>query len=70
MRSVLLGNGINIQFGGKAYMSSYIMQRIKYRARLDAYKKLFADDMTANDIIKMLEAFVEKANKLNPKGWM
>lgn len=70
MRSVLLGNGINIQFGGKAYTSSYIMQRIKYRARLDAYKKLFADDMTANDIIKMLEAFVEEANKLkNDKNY-
>jgi hypothetical protein len=26
-RSVLLGNGINIQFGGKAYSNRFIMSR-------------------------------------------
>lgn len=28
MKSVLLGNGINIQFGGKAYSNDFIMKRI------------------------------------------
>ena len=41
LRSVLLGNGINIQFGGKAYSNYYIMERIRYRAKLDSYNKLF-----------------------------
>lgn len=32
MKNVLLGNGINIQFGGKVYTNDFIMKRIKYRA--------------------------------------
>lgn len=28
MKSLLLGNGVNIQFGGKAYSNYFIMQRI------------------------------------------
>lgn len=28
MKSVLLGNGINIQFGGKAYSNYFIMREL------------------------------------------
>ncbi len=41
MKNILLGNGINIQFGGFAYSSDFIMKRIKYSARLDRYERLF-----------------------------
>lgn len=34
MKYLLLGNGINIQFGGRAYTSEFMMKRIKYRAEL------------------------------------
>lgn len=64
MNNLLLGNGINIQFGGIAYSSSYIMKRIQYRAKLDAYRKLFGDEITASEIVKLLEDFVIVANKL------
>ena len=54
MRSVLLGNGINIQFGGFAYNSDFIMKRIKYSARLDRYEKLFENKITGDEIEKLL----------------
>lgn len=31
MQHLLLGNGIDIQFGGPAYTSRYIIKRIKYK---------------------------------------
>ena len=33
MKTILIGNGVNIQFGGKAYISEYILQRIRYNAK-------------------------------------
>ena len=62
MRSVLLGNGINIQFGGFAYNSDFIMKRIKYSARLDRYEKLFENKITGDEIEKLLNSFVTIAN--------
>lgn len=62
MRSILVGNGINIQFGGNAYTNSYIMKRIKYLAKLDSYKKLFGDSIKSDEIIKVLNDFVWFAN--------
>lgn len=41
MKSVLLGNGINIQFGGKAYSNNFIMQRIIFNAKANKYDPLF-----------------------------
>lgn len=62
--NLLLGNGINIQFGGAACTSSYIIKRIKYRALLDSYAELFGYEVAAVDILKMLEGFVEEANAI------
>ena len=40
MKSVLIGNGINIQFGGTAYSNYFILERIKSKAKLGGYDKL------------------------------
>lgn len=64
MKNLLLGNGINIQFGGIAYSSNFIMKRIKYRAKLDCYDELFGNKLTGNEIVNLLENFVEEANKI------
>lgn len=64
MNSVLLGNGINIQFGGLAYNSDFIMKRIKYASRLDKYDCLFGNEMTGLEIEKMLNDFVPLANDI------
>ena len=62
MKSVLLGNGINIQFGGKAYSNYFIMERIRYRAKLDSYVQLFGNTLTSSEIINILDGFVDIAN--------
>lgn len=69
MRNILLGNGINIQFGGSAYSSDFILKRIKYGARLDRYERLFGNKVTGNEIEKMLNSFVTIANDIVEKKY-
>lgn len=69
MKNILLGNGINIQFGGLAYSSDFIMKRIKYSARLDRYERLFCNTVTGNEIEKMLNSFVTIANDIIAKKY-
>ncbi len=64
MKSLLLGNGINIQFGGKAYSNYFIMERIRCKAKLDKYLKLFDNTLTSKDIIDILDYFVDIANDI------
>ena len=64
MKSVLLGNGINIQFGGKAYSNYFIMERIRYRAKLDSYKELFGNTLSSSEILSILDGFVNIANDI------
>lgn len=61
MKNILLGNGINIQFGGRAYTSNFIMKRIKYRALMGEYEKLFGNEMTSKEIVTLLNDFVGEA---------
>ncbi len=62
MKSVLVGNGINIQFGGKAYSSQFIMKRIKFKSKLEMYDKLFEGTIRGEEIYKILNAFVDITN--------
>lgn len=64
MKSLLVGNGINIQFGNKAYTSEYIMKRVKYKAKLGCYDKLFAGKIDGKEIAGILNAFVEITNDI------
>lgn len=64
LNNLLLGNGINIQFGGIAYSSNFIMKRIKYRAKLDSYDELFGNKFTGKEVVNLLEGFVDEANRI------
>ena len=64
MKYLLLGNGINIQFGGRAYTSEFMMKRIKYRAELGTYDYLFEGSIKSAEILLLLNAFVGIANSL------
>ncbi|MCZ9313285.1 MAG: hypothetical protein O0V67_07890 [Methanocorpusculum sp.] len=64
MANLLLGNGIDIQFGGLACTSSFIIKRIKYRALLDSYAELFGYQLSSDNIVKLLEGFVCEANSI------
>lgn len=64
MKSLLLGNGINIQFGGKAYTSEFIIKRIIYRAKLNSYEEVFGNILTGEEIIGVFEGLVGIANDI------
>lgn len=64
MKSLLVGNGINIQFGGNAYRNDFIMKRVKFRAKLDCYKKLFNGKLNSDEIIKVFNDFANIANDI------
>ena len=49
-RNLLVGNGINIQFGGPAYSSEFILKRIKYNCRLGKYDSLFGGQITGKEL--------------------
>jgi ABC-type taurine transport system ATPase subunit len=49
MKSLLLGNGINIQFGGKAYTNRFIVQRIFFNVKAGKYTPLFGDSELGSD---------------------
>lgn len=63
MKSVLLGNGINIQFGNKAYSNDFIMKRIIFNARSNRYDPLFEGLISGKEIESIFRAFVDIANK-------
>lgn len=61
-KHLLLGNGVNIQFGGAAYSSEFILKRIKYNSRLGKYDTLFGDRLSGKEIESVFEGFVGIAN--------
>jgi hypothetical protein len=63
MESVLLGNGINIQFGGKAYSNDFIIKRIIFNARANKYAPLVNGLISGKEIEGIFRAFIDIANK-------
>ena len=62
MKSVLLGNGINIQFGGKAYSNRFIMSRIIFNAQCDKYNSLFDGTLSGSEIEQIFRGLLPMAN--------
>ena len=67
-KHLLLGNGINIQFGGAAYSSEFILKRIKYNSRLGKYDTLFGGKLTGKEIESVFKGFVGIANGIIEKS--
>lgn len=63
-RNLLVGNGINIQFGGVAYSSNFILKRMKYNSRLWKYDRLFNNKITGKEIENIFKGFVDIANAI------
>ncbi len=62
MKSVLLGNGIDIQFGGKAYSNRFIMSRIIFGAQTGKYDPLFDGTISGDEIATVFKGFLPIAN--------
>lgn len=61
-RSILIGNGININFGGNAYTNNYIIKRIVFNAKANKYDPIFNNEIGGDEIASI---FVELANWAN-----
>lgn len=64
MKSVLVGNGIDIQFGGKAYTNRFIMQRIIFNARTEKYAALFNGELSGLEVETLFRGFLGYANDI------
>lgn len=69
MKNLLLGNGINIQFGGPAYSSDFILKRIKYNSRLGKYDVLFGGKIKGKEIEDVFKGLVDIANGIIEKQY-
>ena len=59
-RSLLIGNGINIQFGGvDAYSSSAIMNRVIENIKMGKYTPLMENSITIDEQYGLLETMVK-----------
>ena len=64
-KSLLIGNGINIQFGGyKNYSGQAIMQRVINNIADGKYNRLLNNEISQNDMIGILEGLVNIINKV------
>ncbi|HRX13740.1 MAG TPA: hypothetical protein P5087_01790 [Eubacteriales bacterium] len=66
MKSVLVGNGLDIQFGGSAYTNEYIIQRIICKMNLGLYYPLYKENSSyeQSSLIKIFNGLFGFANKL------
>lgn len=64
MKTVLIGNGFNIQFSGRTYTSELILQRMKARARIGEYDSLFESTISGKEILNVLDGLAKEANRI------
>lgn len=64
-KSVLIGNGININFGGKAYTNDYIIKRIIFNARANKYNSLFDGEISGDEIASIFVGLATWANDIS-----
>ena len=62
MKSILLCNGIDIQFGGKAYSNRFIMSRIVFNSQTGKYDPLFDGTITGDEIATIFKGLLPIAN--------
>lgn len=64
VKSILLGNGFNINFGGKAYSSQFIIKRIIFNARADKYDKLLSGALNGEQLAYIFSTLTDYANQI------
>lgn len=57
-----MGNGVNIQFGGKAYSNRFILSRIIFNAQCDKYDSLFEGTLSGSEIEQIFRGLLPTAN--------
>lgn len=68
-KSILIGNGININFGGKAYTNDYIIKRILFNARANKYDPLFDGEISGDEIARIFIGLSTWANDISDEKY-
>lgn len=63
-QTLLVGNGININFGGKAYSNQFIIKRIVMNAKAGKYDRLFERKVTGEEIASIFLGLADLANEI------
>ena len=64
MKSILIGNGVNINFTGKTYTSRFILDRVLFNARANKYDCLFGNKVDGKMLEGIFKGFISIANKI------
>lgn len=64
MKSVLIGNGFNINFGGAAYTNQFIIKRIIFNARAKKYDVLFDGQISGDEIAQIFFELAQWTNDI------
>ena len=57
-----MGNGVNIQFWGKAYSNRFILLRIIFNAQCDKYDSLFEGTLSGSEIEQIFRGLLPTVN--------
>lgn len=69
-KSVLIGNGINIQFGGyENYSNAAIMQRVVHNIKNGKYNELMDNEISSNELMEILNGLVDIVNAVVVGKW-
>ena len=69
MRALLTGNGVNIEFGGKDYFNTWILVRLLANVKRGKYNVLFSNRISAEELVGILNGFVDIANRIILNGY-
>lgn len=64
MRSLLVGNGLDIQVGGDDYLNKWIMIRLMAKAQMGRYDSLFENTISGEEIVGLFNEMINIANKV------
>lgn len=64
-QTLLVGNGININFGGKAYSNQFIIKRIVMNAKTGKYDRLFGGKISGKEIESVFFGLADWANNIS-----
>lgn len=62
-KSILVGNGLDIQVGGNDYLNKWIMIRLMAKAQMGKYDSLFENTISGEEIVGLFNGMLDIANK-------
>lgn len=64
MKNILIGNGINIEYGGVDYLNSSIIKRVVNNLRTKDYSELFCNEITSEELLLVFEGMYNQLKSI------